>query len=304
MKCKHCGEEIADESKFCVFCGNKITTENKGKSLWLLWSCLAVALIVGGIFSYYNIIMPKKRDAEALRYYTIATSVNLRSSRSSGGAYNKIKSLPYGTALITYEVGPEWLTVKTDKSPEESEQYEGYVYAMYALNKHDFFLLNSIWGDKESQEVIHETRHRRALLSYYKDNNYIGVISNEDRIDAGITVKPSANNQWQVFSKSKGSKQNTSYFDNLIDEDSKYKDFAVIIKNINTGDRKLLYFYYRGDDETPILFGEYDVNRTGYIKKIKKTPYGLEVYTVSRTPILSYHTDSRTSMTPLPSTLT
>lgn len=227
-----------------------------------------IALIVGGIFYYYNILIPRKRDAAAPRYYTIATSVNLRSSRSAGGNYNKIEELPYGTALITYEVDSEWLTVKTEKVSDNSEQQEGYVSSMHTLNKHDFFILNSIWGDAESKQVINTTKCRKALLNYFKEHGYIGAVSNEDREAAGINIVPNVANQWQVFSKSKNSTSNTTYFKRLIDPESKFTDFAVIIKNINTEERKLLYFYFK-DDETPILYREIDAPKTGYIKKIK-----------------------------------
>lgn len=277
MKCPNCGEKIADDSKFCEFCGKKIKNGNEGKSLWPLWLCLAVALTVGGAFYYYKIFLPQKRDAEAPRYYTIAPNVNLRSSCSSGGDYNKIKTLPYGSALITYDVGSDWLTVKTEKTIGDDEQIEGYVSAKYTLNKPDYFLLNSIWGDLESQEVIRETRWRIALLSYFMRHGYIGNISENERLDAGINTIPNVDNQWQVFSKPKGSKYNTTYFSNLIDEYSKYQDFAVIIKNIHTGKRKLLYYYFQGEDESPIFYGEYDVSGTGYIKKITKTSYGLKI---------------------------
>ena len=41
----------------------------------------------------------------------------------------------------------------------------------------------------------------------------------------------------------------------------------IIIKNINTGDRKLLYFYF-DDDETPHLAAEQTAPEYGTIKKI------------------------------------
>ena len=51
----------------------------------------------------------------------------------------------------------------------------------------------------------------------------------------------------------------------------------MIIKNTNNGKRKLLYYYFQGEDESPIFYGEYDVSGTGYIKKITKTSNGLKI---------------------------
>ena len=245
--------------------------------IWIIAIVTVVALIVGGIFYYKNVLIPKKRDAAAPRYYTIATSVNLRSTRSSGGDYNKIKSLPYGTELITYDVGTEWLSVKTARSDAEGEQQEGYVSAMHALDKHDFFILNSIWGDVESKEIINTTKCRRALLNYFKEHDYIGVISSDEREAAGITTVPNHSNQWQVFSKAKGSSNNTTYFKKLVDKESKFTDFAVIIKNITTDERKLLYFTFK-DDETPVLFREFSIQNQGYIRRIRmSSSYDFEI---------------------------
>lgn len=266
---KRKNEELAREKANIkkVKASDQDDKSNKGV-IWIIVIVAAIALIVGGIFYYNNVLVPKKRDAAAPRYYTIATSVNLRSSRSAGGDYNKIESLPYGTELITYEVGTEWLTVKTERSDAEGEQQEGYVSAMHALDKHDFFILNSIWGDVESKEIINTTKCRKALLNYFKEHNYIGVISPDERESAGITTVPNSSNQWQVFSKAKGSSSNTTYFKKLVNKESKFTDFAVIIKNINTGERRLLYFTFN-DDETPVLFREFRVPDQGYIRKMK-----------------------------------
>ena len=45
MKCKHCGEEIANDSVFCEFCGTKITKQpNTAKKY--LWSAVAGLILV------------------------------------------------------------------------------------------------------------------------------------------------------------------------------------------------------------------------------------------------------------------
>ena len=247
-----------------------------GPSKGLIWIIIigCVALIGFCIFYYLKFFIPRNRDNNAPRYYTIASPhVFLRNSKSSGGEYNKIDELQYGTALITYEVDSKWLKVKTEKGSENGEQKEGYVSAMYTLEKHDFFILNSIWGDEDSKTVIRSTKCRRALLNYFKEHDYIGDISDEERKAAGIHTTPNMNNQWQVFSKPDGSYTNTTYFKRLINKESKFTDFAVIIKNINTGDRKMLYFTFN-DDETPVFYAEYAAPPYGYIRRIEMTNSG------------------------------
>lgn len=49
MKCKKCGEEIANESKFCPFCGTKVTTINKSQRNVILavLGVVVLALVIG-----------------------------------------------------------------------------------------------------------------------------------------------------------------------------------------------------------------------------------------------------------------
>ncbi len=58
MKCPNCGREIADDSKFCDFCGTKI--EEK-KISWMqnkIYMYLMFALIMMPILSAFRIIQP------------------------------------------------------------------------------------------------------------------------------------------------------------------------------------------------------------------------------------------------------
>jgi hypothetical protein len=252
--------------------------EKKGNGWILPLVIVALLLIgggVGGWFYYNNIYLPKKIDAEAPRYYSFAHILNLRSSMSSGADFNKIAELPYGTELITYNYGPEWSRVKVSTPNYNGEQMEGYVSSGFILNKHDFFLLNSIFGDTDSKVVISTCKCRVALLNYFKENDYIGKISSEDRLDADIYVEPNASNQWQVFSKAKTAKYNSVYYKRLVNPDSKFTDFAVIIQNVaDPSIKKLLYFTF-DDDETPHLYYEEDVPTScHYIKQIERGDWG------------------------------
>lgn len=298
-KCPHCGKPILGDkvsdsnpngmSQSPVTSGTptsspvSASTPEPRNHTWIIIVAIAALLLaasgVGGWFYYKNIYLPRKIDAEAPRYYTFVRILYLRSSQVAGVDHNKLADLPYGTELITYDHGLDWshVKVKLDNNSysngHDKNEIIGYVSSAFILDKHDFALLNSIFGDTESKSVISSAKCRIALLNYFKDNGYIGQISDEERMAADIYTTPDDYNQWQVFSKDKNAKHNTTYFKRIVNPESKFTDFAVIIKNIVTGDRKLLYFSF-DDDETPHLIFENNAPREGYIEKIQKSPHG------------------------------
>jgi len=237
---------------------------------------------VGGYFYYDNVYLPEKIDREAPRYYSMANVIVLRSSRSAGADFNKVASLPYGTELITYEIDKEWAKVKVNS--QNGEKQEGYVASPYILNKSDFFLMNSIFGNQDSKETIITTKCRIALLNYFKEKQYVGKIDEQMRIDAGITTSPNSTNQWQVFTKPKDAKPNSVFFKRLYNKSSQFTDFAVIITNSVSGQRKLLYFYF-DEDETPHLLTEQDAPSQGYIVGIS---YDYDFYSASKALNVEY----------------
>jgi len=240
--------------------------EKSNVTLYAVIAALALLIFgVGGYLYYDNVYLPEKIDREAPRYYTMANMVVLRSSRSSGADFNKIGSLPFGTELITYEYDSEWAKVKVSSPNDDGKKLEGYVARPYIIGKKDFFLLNSLFGNQDSREVIVTTKCRIALLDYFKTHGYIGNMDNQIRAEAGISTSPNGDNQWQVFCKPKDAKPNSVLFKRLYNKDSQFTDFAVIINNITNGNRKLLYFYF-DEDETPHLYTEQEAPREGYVK--------------------------------------
>lgn len=243
--------------------------EKKKTNLTPILLSVALALVilgVGGFFLYNNVIKPRQIDKNAPRYYTFAPSVVLRSSKSSGADFNKIGSLPYGTELITYDHGSEWSEVKVNSVNAEGKKIKGFIASPFILEKSDFFLLNSIFGDTDSKSVIETSKCRRALLNYFKGQNLIGRLSAEETAELGLPM-PTQDNQWQVYCLPKDATTNNVYFKRLLRKDSKFTDFAVIIKNISTGERKLLFFFF-DDDETPHLAAEQAAPEYGTIQKV------------------------------------
>lgn len=231
--------------------GVQVEPDKKGKGWLVIMVMLLLAVGAGGWWYYDNIYLPEKIDREAARTYPIV-NINLRSSKMAGSDYNKLTSVPYGGELITYNQDEEWADVKYVK-PDGSESTKGYAASPYLVDKKDFFMLNSIFGDNESREILATAKVRRALLEYYKQNGYVGALSPEMMEEVGLAAN--SDNQWQVFFPHGDKKPNEVVFKRIVNPDSKFTDMALIIKNINTGDRKLLYFYF-DDDETPHFFGE------------------------------------------------
>jgi len=198
---------------------------------WLL------TLIVGGGIVYFLFYKPCVFDRDATRFYTLADNASLRSSQkadTSSTAFshsNKIATLPYGSELIVYKNKSGWSKVRWRDS-HSNKAKKGYVASAYVLSSGDFDILNSIWGNPEAKDVISRSKCRLALLSYFKEKNLSG---------------------WKVYANQAGAKYNTAYYAKVIDPNSKYDDFAVIIKNGYTNDRRCLLFKFDNDTEMPRL---------------------------------------------------
>ena len=63
MRCPKCGKEIADDSKFCEFCGAKISSPKRIKVLWIVLVVL-FGLSALGVGSFYVYDMYKQHEKE------------------------------------------------------------------------------------------------------------------------------------------------------------------------------------------------------------------------------------------------
>lgn len=235
-----------------------LPVKNSKKGLFTIISLFVCLILIGGgffwWFYYQNVYLPEKIDREAPRTYPIV-NVFLRSSKMAGGDFNKLATVPYGAELITYDEDGEWAKVKYKEPGNDNKATEGFVSSAYLLNKKELYLVNTMFGDNDSREVLATAKVRRGLLDYFLDNNISGKISSDMAAEVGLNYSPT--NQWQVIFHKGQTKPNEVLFKRAFDKDSKFTDMLVILENINTGVKKLLYFTY-DEDETPILRGVSD----------------------------------------------
>lgn len=305
IKCPNCGGSLSDKALRCPHCGYVIEPETGEKAPtpeanenipksellplekevekstpgrktgkgWII--ALVVSLIVilsfcgiGGWFYYENYYLPETIDREAPRTYPIV-NVFIRNSKMSGGDFNKVGLVMYGSELITYDNDGVWSRVKYIPADPTQPTLEGFVASAYLLNKTDFTLLHGILGNDEARQAIETAKCRKALLNYYKSNNLVGGVAVGDSIG---NVAATTENRWQIKLSSATVKPNEVYFARVVNPHSKFTDFAVILKNLGSDMERVIYFTF-ADDETPTLYGESTGNMIGKIKSIYMYPY-------------------------------
>jgi hypothetical protein len=213
------------------------------------------------------------RDKNATRMYSFANSLALRSSPAGGGDYNMIGNIPYGSEVLVYDNGVDWVNCKLDGQ-------EGYASPKYLLNKMDFQELNAILADVDTRTAVSQTRFKKALLNYFRDNNLIGKMDVEMQKEVYGTV--TTREVWQLFAKAETNNSNTVYFSKKSKQSSKFNDFACIIKNNTTNERKILIFSF-DDNESPKLEAEDAAPANGYIANVQ---YDYDSYgNISLTPM-------------------
>ena len=262
-----------DENKVSDIQSESSTPTVKSKShawVWILVISLVIIFAgcgVGGYFYYQTIYLPEKIDREAPRTYPIV-NLYIRSTKDSGGDFNKVGLVPYGGELITYSQGDEWAKVKYKPADPTQPILEGYVASLYLMPKSDFKPLNGFFGNDEARQVIETSKCRRALLNYFKDRGLVGRVMECDTLG----IIPTDENQWQAVVSSVYDKPNEVFFKRVLNRESKFTDFAVVLTNIVTGKGRLVYFTFN-DDETPHFIAEYDMPYPGKIVDITYDPY-------------------------------
>ena len=225
-----------------------LTSAPQKNNFIILLSVLAgVVLAVGGALTYYLWYVPYAKDRDATRMYVIANDIVLHSSDDSGMASSTTKVIPYGTQTLTYDIIGDWAQVKVDGQ-------EGTVAATYLLSTEDFDLLNGAWGNSNVKDCLESTKCRLAILDFYK-----------------LVHLESGANGWQIYTKEKDMKPNAVYYPRLYDRDSKFTDFMFLVKDNQTGARRLVCYSFEDETEKPIFRFYVDAPDEGDIKKL--SPY-------------------------------
>lgn len=217
-------------------------------------------LVVAGTVFYFAWYKGFIKDKNATRMYSFANSLTLRSSPATGGNYNEVGNILYGTEVLVYSFNGDWVECKANGK-------KGYVASQFLLPKKVYQELNGILADADTRDAISTTKCRRALLNYFSSKGIMGKI--DEQIQKEIYDSVQQKEIWQVFTKPKNNNPNSVAYPKLMSPNSKFTDFACLIKNIATGRRKFLFFSFN-DMEVANLVEEQDAPDSGYINKITK----------------------------------
>lgn len=201
---------------------------------------IAVLLLLGTYLFWFK---DYRINKDIPRNYIYTNILILRSSTMEDVENNRLGTLPYGTELITYSNENGWAYVEVNGK-------KGYVPSNYLLNADDFQLLNGVWGNENTQELISTAKCRLAVLDFIKSNNM-----------------KTGNTAWQIFAKPKEIKPNNVLLLNLNDGYDAFAELAFIITNNETSQRKLALYAF-SKDETPIFRYSEDAPTQGDIKSI------------------------------------
>ena len=211
-------------------------------------------ILVAGIVGYFVWYVPYAKDRDALRTYVVADNLFFRSSKIAGVEYNVLSQLHYGAELITYSKDAEWAEVKADDT-------EGFVSSNYLLEWDDFKLLNDVWGSADTKAYIESTKCRLAIVDYCKRNQLA-----------------TGNEGWQLHTLQKDVKPNNVLFPRLDNGYDKFTEFAFILKNNLTKERRLAIYSFNEETEEPLFMYEESAPEEGQIKQIR---YSRNQYIVS-----------------------
>lgn len=237
---------------------SEVVAPSKSNNNKLIGIVAGALILFGFMVGYFLWYVPYAKDRDALRTYVIANTVLLRSSKMTDSEYNVVSKVPYGAELITYTKDSEWAEVKVDG-------VEGFAASPYLLEWSDFQLLDNVWGSVIVKECIESSKCRLAVLDYCKRNQF----------NTGF-------DGWQLYTLHKDMKPNMVLFPRLNNGHDKFTEFAFILKNNVTKERKLALYSFDEGSEMPIFLYEENAPADGEIKDIRFNS-GRNKYSVSYT---------------------
>ena len=213
--------------------------KNKKRNI-IIALIIVVLIAIGGYHFWYK---DYRIDQATPRTYVYATNLFMRSSPVAEDDNNRLATIPYGSELITYSNENGWAYVKVDGQ-------EGYVSSDYLLDEQDFLLLNSVWGNEEAKEAVSTAKYRLALLDYYKR--------------AGLR----GGTEWQLYTKAPGAKEDNVFYSRLFNKNSRSVDFAFLLKNNQTGERRFVLYSFDNETEQPLFCHAMEAPKDAFINDV------------------------------------
>lgn len=199
------------------------TDKNRNKWKWIVG--IAATLVVG-VLAWIFMLAPMMKYSSAPKYYVISNYLQMKDSN------NKISNLGYGQKVAMYEdLGSTILG--------EADGTSGYVSSSNLVPQRDFELLNAVWGNDDVLNVVDLTRYRKAVLDFVKRNGY--------------TTGP---NGYQLIMPSAAEYPNTVMKSHEVNNYDKFRDFAFILSNKNTGNAKLAIYSFDSSGEPVFVHSE------------------------------------------------
>lgn len=238
----------------------RLPKRNNALMIGITIGMLALVGLIAGYFMWY---VPYAKDRDALRTYVVANNVFLRSSKMAGVEYNVLTKVPYGAELITYTKDSEWAEVKVNGM-------EGFAASPYLLEWNDFNLLNGVWGSADVKEYIESSKCRLAILDYCKRNQLA-----------------TGNEGWQLYTLQKNVKPNNVSYPRLNNGYDKFTEFAFILKDNATQERRFVIYSFDEETEKPVFLYDESAPEDGQIKNVRYNN-GRNEYIVSYTGKSTY----------------
>lgn len=280
--CEECGAEVPDSAQVCPQCGCPVATpmssqssdtqctsesgssaadempenasdslsdytteEEKRKKLYYIIGGAVLGLAVLGSLIWFFIGRLSDSETDRDRHIVIAENLFFRSSPSAITDKNLINKLPYGTELKLLGRDGDWAEV-------EVEGEHGYVGWRYILPDSSFKRLNATWDTVNLREIVDQNRSRLAVFDYI----------NRHSLETGAPY-------WQInYANEKGQMPNSVAWPDLKNMYDKYPEFAFIIENGLTHERRMAIYSFDHDTEEPVLIYDEPVVYDGLIRDI------------------------------------
>lgn len=271
--CDECGAEVSDSAQICPQCGCPIaaqisdtqcvnkteisendgqsdsifddTTEQDKQKKYYIIGGIVISLAALGALIWFFTGRSSDADDDSNRHIVVAENLFFRSSPSAITDNNLINRLSYGTELKLLGREGDWAEV-------EVEGEHGYVGWRYILPDSSFKRLDHAWDTVNIREIVDQNRSRLAVLDYI----------NRHSLETGAPY-------WQIFyTNEKGRMPNSVAWPDLKNMYDKYPEFAFIIENGLTHERRMAIYSFNPDTEEPILIYDQPVEYEGMIRDI------------------------------------